>query len=209
MSWDMWLAFVAASVVVLLIPGPTVLVVISQALGQGRRSILPNVAGVALGDAAAMTASLAGLGVLMATSALLFTIFKWMGGAYLLYLGFRMWRSPVADATIEPDRVELPAATMFRTAFMVTALNPKSIMFFVAFAPQFMDPAHAYVPQAALLVGTFVSLAAINVAAYALLATRARKMVTTGTVRRIINRAGGGLMMGAGIAAAMWRPAAS
>ncbi|WP_281262046.1 LysE family translocator [Azospirillum thermophilum] len=96
MSPDLWLAFAAASAVMLAIPGPTVLLVVSYALGHGRRSAMATVAGVALGDFTAMTASMLGLGMLLATSAALFTLLKWLGAAYLVYLGLKLWRAPVA-----------------------------------------------------------------------------------------------------------------
>ena len=88
-----WLAFTAASIILLMIPGPTVLLVVSYALTQGRRVALATAAGVALGDFTAMTLSLAGLGALLLASAGLFTALKWVGAAYLVYLGVRLWRS--------------------------------------------------------------------------------------------------------------------
>ena len=94
MALDHWLAFVAASVVLLAIPGPTVLLVVSYALGYGRKSAVAIVAGVALGDLTAMTASMLGLGAALAASATLFTVRRWFGGAYLVYLGIRLWRAP-------------------------------------------------------------------------------------------------------------------
>jgi threonine/homoserine/homoserine lactone efflux protein len=87
MSFAHWLAFAAASAVLLAIPGPTVLLVISYALGHGRKAATAIVAGVALGDLTAMTASMLGLGALLATSAALFAALRWVGGAYLIYLG--------------------------------------------------------------------------------------------------------------------------
>ena len=93
MSFATWIAFAVASVVLLLIPGPTVLLVVSYALTQGRRIAVAMAAGVALGDFTAMTLSLAGLGALLAASATLFTVLKWVGAAYLVYLGVRLWRA--------------------------------------------------------------------------------------------------------------------
>ena len=139
MSIEHWLAFVAASAIMLAIPGPTILLVISYALGHGRRSTAATVAGVALGDFTAMTASMLGLGALLATSAAIFTVLKWAGAAYLVWLGIKLWRAPVAD-TSAPDAGEAPVERPIRIFFhtyVVTALNPKSIVFFVAFLPQF------------------------------------------------------------------------
>src|ERR1700685_90718 len=98
MSLEHWLAFIAASAILLAIPGPTVLLVISYALGHGRRAALGTVAGVALGGFTAMTASMRGLGALLSTSALVFTGLKWIGAAYLIYLGIKLWRAPVGGA---------------------------------------------------------------------------------------------------------------
>ena len=90
MPIETWLAFVAASAVLLVIPGPTILLVVSYALGQGRRVALPVAAGVALGDFTAMTLSMLGLGALLATSATLFTVLKWIGAGYLIWLGIKL-----------------------------------------------------------------------------------------------------------------------
>jgi len=99
-SIEHWLAFAAASAVLLAIPGPTVLLVISYTLGHGRKTASATVAGVALGDFTAMTASMLGLGSLLATSAALFTALKWIGAAYLVYLGIKLWRAPVATGEV-------------------------------------------------------------------------------------------------------------
>src|SRR5690606_21870981 len=94
MSFEQWLAFAAASAVVVAIPGPTILLVVSYALGHGRKMAGATVAGVTLGDFTAMTASMLGLGALLAASATLFTLLKWVGAAYLIYLGIKLWRAP-------------------------------------------------------------------------------------------------------------------
>lgn len=199
-----WLAFVAAAAVLLAIPGPTILLVIGQSLGAGRRGAWPLVAGVAAGDAVAMTLSLAGLGALLATSATAFTIMKVAGAAYLVWLGLKLWRAPVEVAAEAAPR---PAWQAAREAFVVTALNPKSIAFFVAFVPQFISPAAPFLPQAALLVPTFVAMAAGNAALYALLAARMSGAVRKPRVRRLINRAGGSVLIGAGAATALMKRA--
>ena len=93
MTLSLWAAFVAASSILLVIPGPTVLLVVSYALGQGWRTALPMAIGVALGDFTAMTLSMLGLGALLATSATLFTALKWIGAAYLVWLGIKLWRA--------------------------------------------------------------------------------------------------------------------
>jgi threonine/homoserine/homoserine lactone efflux protein len=201
MSLETWAAFALAAAAMLAIPGPTILLVIGQSLGAGRRNVLPLVAGVALGDLTAMALSLAGLGALLATSATAFTALKWAGAAYLVWLGVRLWRAPVEAGAAAP----LTARRALRQAYVVTALNPKGIAFFVAFVPQFLDPVRPFLPQAALLVATFVALGASNAALYALLAGRASGAVGRPAVRRWLNRTGGSVLVGAGLATAAMR----
>jgi threonine/homoserine/homoserine lactone efflux protein len=201
-----WLAFAAASGFLLAIPGPTVLLVISYALGHGRRPAAAIVAGVALGDATAMTASMVGLGALLATSASLFMVLRWIGGAYLIYLGMKLWRAPVGTpATDDPPPVR--PLRMFWHAYAVTALNPKSIIFFVAFVPQFLVASRPFWPQVVVLESTFVTLAMLNSALYSLLAAAARQKLRAPRVQRAVNRSGGSILVGAGLFAAVWRRA--
>ncbi|CAH1680612.1 Threonine/homoserine/homoserine lactone efflux protein [Hyphomicrobiales bacterium] len=199
-----WAAFVAASAVVLLIPGPTILLVVSYALGQGRQAAMPLVLGVTVGDTIAVIASLAGLGAILAASALVFTIVKWLGAAYLVYLGIKLWRAdPTLQSAASPARAR-PMA-MFSHAALVTALNPKSIVFFVAFLPQFLDQSRPLLPQMIILAATFVTLAFFNAAGYAVLASSARRLVSRPGVLKAVNRTGGSLLVGAGIATVTWR----
>lgn len=211
MPIENWLAFVAASAVMLAIPGPTILLVISYALSHGRKVAAATVAGVALGDFTAMTASMLGLGALLAASASAFTVLKWIGAAYLVYLGIKLWRAPVGEAgagEAEEHAGAEPASKIFLNTYVVTALNPKSIVFFVAFLPQFFDLTHPLPPQMVILEVTFLVLATLNAALYGLLASMARETVRKPGIRRIVNRTGGSLMIGAGLLAAGYRRAA-
>jgi threonine/homoserine/homoserine lactone efflux protein len=201
MDVAVWLAFVAAATAMLLIPGPTILLVIGQSLGGGARAALPLAAGVALGDLTALTLSLAGLGAILAASANAFTALKWAGAAYLIWLGIKLWRAPVALDATPP----LPAGRAMREAYVVTALNPKSIVFFVAFVPMFLDAQRPFLTQAAILVATFVTLAAANAALYALLAARLSAAVRRPGPRRALNRTGGAMLIGAGLTVALRR----
>ncbi|WP_375687158.1 LysE family translocator [Pseudooceanicola sp. LIPI14-2-Ac024] len=196
MSPETWFAFVAASIALVVIPGPTVLLTLSYALSQGRRVALAVVLGVAAGDVVAMSASLFGLGALLTASATAFAIVKWIGVAYLTWLGLSMLRHKPETGTgplaVPP---EVPARLVCRHAFVVTALNPKGIAFFVAFVPQFLNPAAAFAPQFAILLATFVTIAALNTLAYALLAGRLRDRITRPGVARWLNRTGGGMLL--------------
>lgn len=206
MAFDHWLAFVAASAVLLVIPGPTVLLVVSYALGHGRRLALATVAGVALGDFTAMTASMLGLGALLATSALLFTGLKWIGAAYLIWLGVQLWRAPAGTLEAGPA-AEARAGRVFLHAYAVTALNPKSIVFFIAFLPQFLDAGQPWLPQMAIFEATFVVLAAVNAGLYGVLAAAARRTIRKPAVQRAVNRTGGSLLIGAGALTLAWKRA--
>lgn len=205
MDLGTWIAFVAATSILLVIPGPTILLVVSYAIGQGWRAAAPTAVGVALGDFTAMVASLAGLGALLATSAGLFTALKWIGAGYLVYLGIKLFRSD-AKLDVEARTEATGAVHMALHSWIVTALNPKSLTFFIAFVPQFLDPARPFLPQATIAVATFVVLAFANAFGYALLASRARSVVRSDRSIRILNRAGGGALVTAGLAAVLARP---
>jgi threonine/homoserine/homoserine lactone efflux protein len=199
MTFESWAAFTAASAILLAIPGPTVLLVVSYALGQGWRTALPMAIGVALGDFTAMTLSMLGLGALLATSATLFAVLKWVGAAYLVYLGIGLWRAGGALQAV-PRTDAVSAARMLGHAWLVTALNPKSITFFVAFLPAFVDPTADFLTQMLAFEATFLLLAFGNAFGYGLVAARARGFVANPRTIGIINKAGGGLLVGAGAA---------
>ncbi|MFO1106522.1 MAG: LysE family translocator [Amaricoccus sp.] len=206
MSFETWLAFTAASIVLLVIPGPTILLVVSYALGRGWRVAAPVATGVALGDLTAMTLSMLGVGALLAGSAVLFTAVKWIGAGYLVFLGVKLWR---AGGTLEAQaRTDATSPRrMLGHAWLVTTLNPKSIVFFVAFLPQFLDPSRPFWPQMAIFEATFVTLAFANAFGYALLASRARRLAASPRAIRLVNRAGGTALIAAGAAAVTLRAA--
>jgi hypothetical protein len=201
MDFDIWLAFAAASTVLVLIPGPTVLLVVSYALGQGWRAALPTAAGVALGDFTAMSFSMLGLGALLQTSATLYIGLKWLGAAYLVWLGIGLWRAG-GRFEVAPRKAETRWTTMVLHAWIVTALNPKSLTFFIAFLPQFMDQQGDFWLQMLALESTFLLIAFANALFYALTASRARHMMGSPRAIRWFNRSGAVLLVGAGLAAA-------
>lgn len=206
MPLDLWLAFVAASTALLLLPGPTILLVLSYALSKGRSVALASASGVALGDFVAMTASLAGLGALVAASATLFSVLKWVGAAYLVWLGIKLLRSaPSGDLPDLGQTEDITARGVFTHAAAVTAMNPKSIAFFIAFVPQFLRPEAALLPQFTILIATFVGLATLNAPLYALLADRLRRTITRAPVLRGLTRLGGATLITMGIATALLR----
>lgn len=198
MPIETWLAFVAASAVLLVIPGPTILLVVSYALGQGRRVAFPVAAGVALGDFTAMTLSMLGVGALLSASATLFTALKWAGAAYLVWLGIKLFRAG-GKVGIEGNERAGGTGRMIAHAWLVTALNPKSLTFFIAFLPQFLDPSRDFLTQMLIFESTFLVLAAANAFGYALVATRARVALGRPALLTWVNRAGGSVLVGAGV----------
>lgn len=208
MSIELWLAFVGASAILLVMPGPTILTVISYSAAQGRRANVPLVAAVALGDSTALVLSLVGLGALLATSALWFTLVKWMGGLYLLYLGIKLLRAGASALQAAEADASASRWKLFANTYLVTALNPKGIVFFVAFLPQFIQPHADVAPQMWVLAVTFVVMAMINATLYAVFAASARRLLSSPRAQRRFNLAGGMLLSVAGVWALMARRAA-
>ncbi len=205
MSLASWLAFVAASAMLLVIPGPTVLTVISNSIAHGRRANVALVAGTALGDSTALLVSLLGLGTLLAASAFWFTVVKTVGGLYLLWLGIRLLRAGASAAEVARDVPPASRWRLFANTWLVTALNPKGIVFFVAFLPQFTDPHAPATRQLWILAITFVVLATINATLYAFFATTAKRWLATCAARRAFHLAGGSLLSAAGLWALLAR----
>ena len=199
-------AFVAASLVIALIPGPGVATIVGYALGGGRRVALAAVGGAAIGNLAAASLSLAGAGMILAQSALAFTVLKWLGAAYLIALGvYTIAQSRKPTTTTAVVARSIPLRTAFWGTAAVTALHPKTILFFTAFAPQFISLQHDYWPQAALLSLTFCLVLAVTDTIYALSAGAASAALRTSRARRWTQRAGGGVLIAAGAATAAAR----
>ncbi len=205
MILESWIAFVVASTALLLVPGPTITIVVSYALARGRSSAWATVTGATLGDFTAMTLSLVGAGAVLAASATLFTILKLLGAAYLIWLGVQLWRADPSANRDVAAREEASARSMFWNCYVVTALNPKSIVFFIAFVPQFVDASGPLLLQFVILEATFLSLAAITLTTWAILAGRIRtRLQEPGTVRAV-NRIGGSFLIAAGLVTAAAR----
>jgi len=199
MSIELWLAFVAASAVLLIIPGPTILTVISYSISHGRRANLPLVAAVALGDSTALVVSLLGLGALLAASAFWFTVVKLVGGLYLLFLGIKLLRAGVSPAVLAAPAAPGSRLKLFANTYLVTALNPKGIIFFVAFLPQFLRPGASVSAQLWVLACTFVVMATLNATLYATFAATARRLLSSPKAQRRFNFGGGALLSVAGV----------
>ena len=199
MSLEIYITYVLATMLILVVPGPTIILVISQAVAHGRKSVVPLAVGVVLGDFTAMTLSFLGLGAIMSASAMLFTLFKWIGALYLLYLGIKLWRANPENGSLQSEKKTIASRSLFRSSYIVTALNPKGIAFFVAFLPQFISPDNPVFYQLLQLGGTFVFLALLIAALYALFASQLREAVNKRRVRKCFNRCGATALIGAGI----------
>jgi threonine/homoserine/homoserine lactone efflux protein len=162
-------AFLIASFILAVTPGPGVLYIVTRSLAQGRRFGLASVAGVALGNLGNAVGASIGLAALFAVSALAFTVVKYLGAVYLLYLGVQAIRAPrTGDAAVAPAPASL--ARIFRDGFVVALLNPKTAVFFAAFLPQFMNAETPAIVQSVTLGSIFVAIAALTDTAYALAA---------------------------------------
>ena len=199
MPVELWLAFVLASAIVLVIPGPTILTVISYSLAHGRAVSLPLVVAVAMGDCTSLSLSLVGLGALLAASAFWFAAIKLAGGLYLLWLGVSLLRSGIRAGALASPPVPASRWRLFVNTYLVTALNPKGIVFFVAFMPQFIDPGANVSAQLWVLALTFVLMAMVNATAYAGFASSARRLLSSPRAQRHINLGGGSLLLAAGL----------
>jgi threonine/homoserine/homoserine lactone efflux protein len=165
-------AFIVASLVLALTPGPAVIYVITRTVSQGRRAGLASVLGVALGNFGNAVGAALGLAALFALSTLAFAVVKYAGAAYLIYLGIKALRkaAPGLEATGAPI-MRVPLGTVFRDGFVVALLNPKTALFFAAFLPQFMTPGGSPMLQSISLGALFVAIATVTDMAYVLLAS--------------------------------------
>ncbi|MCH4813702.1 LysE family translocator [Vreelandella neptunia] len=196
MSIELWLSFVLASFLVIASPGPAVTLLVMTGINHGRKAALAMLPGFFLGDLMAMSLSFAGVGALLMASAELFAILKWLGVFYLLYLGIKMWRESGQLNDLESTGVNVKQGTA--KAFWVTLLNPKSILFFMAFMPQFVNQTQPLAPQLAILFTTFLALGLFSDLGYTLLSTTSRQLMTA-KFRRLLHRCGAGSLIGAGV----------
>jgi threonine/homoserine/homoserine lactone efflux protein len=198
------LAFVGASLVLALTPGPAVVYIVARTLAQGRASGLTSVLGVALGNLANAVGAALGLAALFAISSLAFTVVKCVGAAYLVYLGIQLWRS--APAAVDGTPVAAPKSLhrIFRDGFLVAMLNPKTTLFFAAFLPQFMDAHGSPLLQTLALGGVFVGIACCTDLFYVLTASLIAPRLSKAARRAVWgNRLAGTSFIGLGVLTAM------
>lgn len=204
---ELYAAFILATAVLILIPGPIVTLVIANSLKHGMRTGVLTVIGANTGTTVMLTAGALGLSTVLAVAADIFEWVRWAGVAYLVYLGIKEWRH-VFKA--DPDAVQQIAADkkpkgVFWHGFVVAITNPKTVFFFVAFFPQFVDPTLAAGPQLAILCITFMVLAFLLDGMYAVVAGRARAWLAGGAKARLRHGITGTLLLGTGLGLALAR----
>jgi threonine/homoserine/homoserine lactone efflux protein len=200
--WPLFSAFLLASLVLAVTPGPGVCYIVTRSLVQGRRSGLVSVFGVAVGNLGNALAASVGLAALFALSSVAFSVVKYAGAFYLVYLGAQMLRSSRSDVTSFVPSAS-PRGRVFRDGLVVALLNPKTTVFFAAFLPQFLSPGAPPVLQSVSLGCLFVAIAALTDSAYALAAGVAASGLRGNSILRLGQRVGGGVLIGLGVFTAL------
>lgn len=171
MTFGIWISFVLASLLIIATPGPVVTLLITTSISRGKSAALYMIPGTFLGDLTSMLMSFAGIGALMLASPLLFSIMKFVGAAYLIYLGIRIWHDSGSNVTTK-EKLSTKKSKSTLKAFLVTILNPKSFLFYVAFMPQFVNKDEKFLPQILLLGATFLGIGLLNDITYTVMANK-------------------------------------
>jgi len=204
MNVELYLAFVVATTILILLPGPAVALIVATSLSHGTRAALVTVAGSSTAIALLLGVTALGMTSLMLVLSQWFAVLRWAGVVYLLYLGIQAWRSkPPAPAGKAVKATK--AKTFYLRGFVVNATNPKTLVFYAAFFPQFVDPARPLGLQLPVLCLTFLGIATLLDSGYALLAGRLRRILTSERGARIRARVTGSLLIGAGLGLALAR----
>jgi len=198
MSLDTWLIYLLAATGLSLSPGPNGLLALTHGALHGRRKALFTICGGALGFVVVIALSMFGIGALLQTSLLWLTVLKWLGGAYLVWLGIQVWRAPPVGLELSGRAAPRGGASMFRQGALSALTNPKALLFFAAFLPQFIDPARSLVLQFLVMAGTF---AVVEVVTELLIAGFAQRISPwLRRVGRRFNQACGGVFVAIGVA---------
>ena len=203
MALHTWLLYFVAAVGLSLTPGPNSLLVLTHGALHGHRRTGYTVAGGALGFLALIALSMLGIGALLQTSAGALSLLKWLGGAYLVWLGWQIWRAPPIRLQPDATAADVPAAALFRQGLLTALSNPKALLFYGAFLPQFLDPGRGLLLQFSAMAATFIVVEVVVEALLALLAQRVRAGLER--AGRRFNRACGGLFVAMGLALPMTR----
>jgi homoserine/homoserine lactone efflux protein len=202
MSLELYLAYVLACFIVVIVPGPTVSLIVANSITHGTRAGLLNVAGTQAGLGTMMLIVLVGLTSIIETMGHWFDWVRFIGAAYLVWLGWKLIRNP--GALGDPKKTPAPRGGFFLQGYLVLMSNPKALLMFGAFVPQFVDPNGDYVRQVVLLGLTAMAVATIFDSLYAILTGRARNLLTPERIK-FVSRISGGFLIGGGIWLALAR----
>ena len=198
MALETWFLYLIASAALCITPGPNSLLALAHGASHGvNRTIFTSLGG-ALGFTLTIAVCMAGLGALLTTSATAFTVLKWIGAAYLVYLGIVTWRSPPLAVRMKPQQALARRRKLFSQGFMAAASNPKGIVFFAAFLPQFIDPGRSQLLQFVILAATFVSIEFVYELVIAGSATKLAPWLGKSGLGRWFNRITGMTFVGIG-----------
>ncbi|MDP1956396.1 MAG: LysE family translocator [Polaromonas sp.] len=193
MTLTTYFLYLAAVALLILTPGPTMLMCMTTSLNHGARKAMTSAAGSVSAVLGVMLLSALGLGALLAASETAFTVAKVVGATYLIYLGIKTFRSDAAVLRSDEGMTEIPRRSFFLRGFLVGASNPKAVLFFAAFFPQFLNPAAPFVPQFAILALTFMAFELSVLTACALGVSRLAPLLRSSRAVRWFNRVSGGL----------------
>ena len=208
MTWQIWSAFFLVETALCLTPGPAVLLVLSQALTRGAPKAIWSILGILAANTAYFVLSATGIGAVLMASYDLFFAIKWIGAAYLVWLGVSAFLGKSKTISVRAaDAQPVHGSRLFLNGFILQMSNPKALVFFTALVPQFINPHVALVPQVAILAATSVFIEFFVQLFYALLAGRAAHLAARPRFARITDRIAGTLLIGAGIGMAALRRA--
>lgn len=197
MEFSTWLLYALAAVGLSLTPGPNGLLALTHGALYGAKRTIATILGGSLGFTLVIAISMFGIGALLAASVELLVVLKWLGGAYLVFLGIQVWRSESIADSRQSGRVSVKTAALYRAGLLSAVSNPKGILFFVAFLPQFIDPAGSLLVQFAIMAATFVVIEFIYELLVASLADRIQPWLKR--VGRNFNRVFGGVFIAIGV----------
>jgi homoserine/homoserine lactone efflux protein len=198
MSLHTWLAYLVTAVGLSVSPGPNGLLALTHGALHGRHKALYTIFGGSFGFVSVIALSMFGIGALLQASLAWLTVMKWVGGAYLVWLGIQLWRAPPIGIEVHGSAQPRAGWSLFRQGALSALTNPKGLLFFAAFLPQFIDPARSLLAQFAIMAGTF---AAIEIATEMFIASMAHRISPwLQRVGRRFNRACGGVFMVIGVA---------
>ena len=196
MSLHTWLIYFAAALGLALSPGPNSLLALTHGALHGRRMALYTLSGGSVGFVTIIALSMFGIGALLEASLVWLTVLKWVGGAYLVWLGIQTWRSPPISVAEHRTLTHVKGGSLFRQGFLSAATNPKGILFFAAFLPQFIDPARSIFVQFVVMATTFLIIEFITELVLASLAQRIAAWLAR--VGRTFNRVCGAVFVALG-----------